>query len=458
MKRSALLGAFGALTLLAGIAPAPLVAPAQAQFAQQTDPEALAWDLFARNPETRNRALLAIRDRGGLDMAPALIQALRFFRDSREIGQTLDLLTGEALGNDWHAWMRWQQVHPEIEPFAGFDGFKADLMARIDPNFQVFLSRGVAHEIRLEEITWGGVVKDGIPALINPRHIAPDEADYLTDGELVFGVEINGDARAYPLRIMDWHEMFNDVVGGVPVALAYCTLCASGILFETQLEPGAEPTIFGSSGFLYRSNKLMYDQDTHSLWNQFTGRPVVGPLTGSGVELEVRPVAITTWGKWRTRHPDTKVLSLETGFVRDYEPGRPYGQYFASPDLMFPVAVADDSLKPKDYVFALRDGAHEKAWPLSAFVDQPVLNDRVGARDVVLIGAPESRTVRAYWAEPWDFAAADDGRLSGDGTSWRVEEDALVAEDGRRLARLPGHIAYWFAWSGYKPEAPVYGQ
>ena len=130
--------------------------------------------------------------------------------------------------------------------------------------------------------------------------------------------------------------MFNDVVGGVPVALAYCTLCGSGILFETLVEGRSEPFVFGSSGFLYRSNKLMYDRQTNSLWNQFLGRPVVGPLTGSGLEFKIRPVAITRWGDWRDRHPQTKVLSLETGYARDYRPGKPYGAYFASPELMFP--------------------------------------------------------------------------------------------------------------------------
>ena len=450
----------GAL-VAAALAAAPTLGtfgPAYAQSIQQQDPQTLARNLFLRNPEGRKAALLAIRDRGQLDMVPALIQALRFYgRDVPEIGQVLDLLTGESLGSDWHAWMRWQQVHPEIEPFEGFDAFKADLMARIDPNFRDFLQAGARHEIRLEEITWGGVPKDGIPALINPRHVTPAEADYLTGEELVFGVEINGDARAYPLRIMDWHEMFNDVVGGVPVALAYCTLCGSGILFETQLEPDAEPTIFGSSGFLYRSNKLMYDHKTHSLWNQFTGRPVVGPLTGSGLELKIRPVTITSWDKWLARHPDTKVLSLDTGYVRDYQPGQPYGDYFASPELMFPVFVADQSFAPKDYVFALRDGDIEKAWPLSAFERQPVINDRVGTVDVVLIGAPKSRTVRAYRADGHDFAPAGEDHLAAGGLTWRIEEDALVAEDGRRLSRLPGHVAYWFAWSGYKPDAPAYG-
>ena len=171
----------------------------------------------------------------------------------------------------------WQQAHPEIKPFDGFDAFKADVMAVIDPNFRLFLKPGVEHEIRLEEIVWGGVKKDGIPALTNPKHIAAADATYLDDDELVFGIEIAGDARAYPLRILDWHEMLNDVVGGVPVTLAYCTLCGSGILYDARVPGHDEPFVFGSSGFIYRSNKLMYDQATHSLWHQFTGRPVVGP-------------------------------------------------------------------------------------------------------------------------------------------------------------------------------------
>ena len=198
--------------------------------------------------------------------------------------------------------------------------------------------------------------------------------------------------------------MFNDVVGGVPVALAYCTLCGSGILFETQVAGRPEPFVFGSSGFLYRSNKLMYDRGTNSLWNQFLGSPVVGPLTGSGIVLKIRPVVITTWKDWRAAHPETKVLSLETGFARDYSPGRPYGAYFASPDLMFPALVPDGRLQPKDYVLALRTGDDEKAWPLSAFEGGTVINDRLGDIPVVLIGDAATRTVRAYRAGGRTFA------------------------------------------------------
>ncbi|MCZ6455200.1 MAG: DUF3179 domain-containing (seleno)protein, partial [Alphaproteobacteria bacterium] len=285
----------------------------------------------------RNQVMARLVERGNTDVVPALIQSLRFMgQDPWTISNALKVLTGEDF-TSWHEWVLWQEGHPEIKPFDGFAEYKAWVFSQIDPNFRLFLYDGVAHEIRLEEIVWSGVVKDGIPALVNPALIAPEAADYLTPDELVFGVAINGDVRAYPMRMLDWHEMFNDVIGGVPVALAYCTLCGSGILYETTVEGREKPFVFGSSGFLYRSNKLMYDHQTNSLWNQFTGTPVVGELTGSGIELRTRPVAITTWRNWLAKHPETKVLSLDTGFIRDYRPGRPYGEYFASPDTMFPV-------------------------------------------------------------------------------------------------------------------------
>jgi hypothetical protein len=248
--------------------------------------------------------------------------------------------------------------------------------------------------------------------------------------------------------------MFNDVIGGVPVALAYCTLCGSGILFETQVDGREKPFVFGSSGLLYRSNKLMFDRETDSLWNQFTGRPVVGELTGSGIELKIRPVTITSWQQWQKRHPKTKVLSLNTGHHRPYEPGLPYGEYFASPYLMFPAQTADKRLKPKDFVFALRDGTHEKAWPIAFFKDRRVINDRIGDLPVVLIGDAATRTVRAYASEGKQFASKN-GKLVSGGQSWTETETALTSPDSKTLRRLGGHIAYWFAWSGYKPKAEL---
>ncbi|MEM8789863.1 MAG: DUF3179 domain-containing protein, partial [Pseudomonadota bacterium] len=306
-----------------------------------------------------------------------------------------------------------------------------------------------AMRIRLEEITWGGVRKDGIPSLDNPNLISALEADYLQPDDLVFGVSINGDARAYPLRIMGWHEMFNEVIGGVPVALAYCTLCGSGILFETQLEGRAKPLVFGSSGFLYRSNKLMFDRETHSLWNQFTGQPVVGALADSGIALKQRPVVITTWDAWEAANPKTQVLSLRTGHRRDYGSGVVYRDYFGSPDLMFPAQVDQTRHRQKDYIFGIRTFGAAKAWPLEVFAGGRVINDAIGDTKLVLIGDAASRSVRAYERGALRLSRKDGALQSQDGTTWTETEEALTAPDGRRLARVAGHIAYWFAWDGY---------
>ena len=430
--------------------------PSTAQHIEQEDVRDIIPRLLLDDPKARFEAMDLLVARGKPDVAAALIQIMRFARDSDRLDAALAKITGEDAGKGWPGWMLWQQAHPDIKPFDGFDAFKADLMAALDPNFRQFLREGVAHDIRLEEITWGGVVKDGIPALTNPKHLEAEEATYITPDELVFGVEINGDARAYPLRILDWHEMFNDVVGGQPVSLAYCTLCGAGILYKTDLKGKDDPVIFGSSGFLYRSNKLMYDQETKSLWNQFTGKPVVGPLTGSGVELDILPVAITSWAAWLEQHPGTKVLSLETGFARDYTPGRPYGTYFSSPNLMFPALVDDERLEAKDMVYAVRVDGLAKAWPLTKFENGKVLNDRIGDLQITLIGDAKTRTVRAYLREDVVIKATDNPTMVMAGNvPMKVTEDALIAEDGSRFERLPGHIAFWFAWQGFIAGGPL---
>ena len=434
-----------------------VTAQAAAQDITRDRPEAVsrAIDLVADNPRAVTDAIDYFIKRQNPDGAFALVQAMRFHRNLRPaLSIALSSITGADHSDSWFDWMTWLQQQDNLETFDGFDEARALLLAQIDPNFYGFIYPGVPHDIPLWEAVWGGVLKDGIPALTNPELIDAADADYLTDGELVFGIEINGDVRAYPLRILDWHEMFNDVIGGVPVSLTYCTLCGSGILFETVVEGRAAPLTFGSSGLLYRSNKLMYDHETESLWNQFTGRPVVGELVGSGIELKTRPVTITTWGDWQARNPATKVLSLNTGYSRDYTPGAPYADYFNSPNLIFPAPIDTASLQPKDYVFALRGTGAEKAWRLSAFESGAVINDLAGVVPVTLVGDASTRTVRAYRTDGRAFEKTDQPDALGSGAeTWTVLETSLTGPDGTQFHRLPGHIAYWFAWDGYLGEA-----
>lgn len=400
-----------------------------------------------------DKAVGFFANHGTLDMAPGIILTLRFGAASEKTySKLLQKITGEKDLSTWFEWMLWQEAHPEITPHESYIDLKRMIFLGIDPNFDQFLRKDYLTldrlRIRVEEITWGGVRKDGIPSLDNPTLINADDADYLLSDDLVFGVKINGDARAYPLRIMGWHEMFNDVIGGVNVALAYCTLCGSGILFETGKD-GQSPYVFGSSGFLYRSNKLMFDRETHSLWNQFTGKPVTGPLVGQGIELTQRPVVVDTWENWKSVNPDTRVLDLDTGFLRDYGSGVVYKDYFASPDLMFPTAVDQSQHLQKDYVFGIRTFGAAKAWPLDAFADKPVINDRIADTDLVLIGDRAGRSVRAFESGGRLFSLTDGKLQSDDGQVWALGEEELRSESGQTLQRVAGHIAYWFAWDGY---------
>jgi len=424
-----------------------------------------SWALLFATRAEKEAAAARLAARGKTDVIAAAILAMRYAEATKDIyAGLIEKLTGHRPEN-WHKAATWLETHPEIKPHETYRAIKLFMFARLDPKFLQFLGGARSDpdkmKIRLEEVTWGGVSVDGIPSLDNPKLIDAAAAEYLVDADEVFGVAINGDVRAYPLRILGWHEMFNDVIGGVPLALAYCTLCGSGILYETKVAAFKKPLVFGSSGFLFRSNKLMFDRTTLSLWNQFTGEPVAGPLVDSGIALKVRPVTITTWGKWKARHPKTKVLSLETGHFRDYESGAVYQEYFASPDLMFPVVVTDEkTVKRKDYVFGMRGAGGARAWPLKAFAGGKVINDAVGLKNVVLIGDEASRTVRAYYRQNREFQMAGDATtLKGPGGSWQVSEDFLTGPDGAKLPRAPGAVSFWFPWENYHgSQTTLYGR
>lgn len=223
---------------------------------------------------------------------------------------------------------------------------------------------------------------------------------------------------------------------------------------------GEEVLSFGTSGLLYRSNKLMYDHQTESLWMTLPGEPVSGPLAASGLQLKKLPVVVTTWGEWLRRHPATRVLSLDTGHQRDYRPGAAYGDYFASPRTIFPVARRDARLPPKEEVFALVINGRPKAYPLAALRREPVLNDTLSGILLVLVTDAQSGAVRAYERGLRRFRAleADSGVLrADDGSRWSMTEAALVREgSGERLERLPGHTSYWFGWFAFFPQTLLY--
>ena len=285
---------------------------------------------------------------------------------------------------DTDAYVRFKQ--------ALFAGQFADMAALMDPDFP--------RTIDARQVMWGGVRVDGIPPLEFPVQVtAEDAARWINDSDEVIGVEVSGDVRAYPIRIIAWHEMVNDTIGGIPVSLAYCTLCGAAILYDGRV--GGEVYRFGTSGLLYRSNKLMYDRTTRTLWNQFTGEPAWGPLVGEGIRLDVVPVVLTTWGDWHERHPESTVLSIETGFDRDYGPGVAYAEYNSSPETWFNVPAQDDRLPPKEEVYVVRLDATLAVYPTERLAALGFVQETVGGTALVVVATGDGAGGRAYASAGW---------------------------------------------------------
>jgi len=219
IRRNAARASIG-LGALLGLVGLVLLAPPGAAAATTLD--ALMSELVRPETAYREPALREIVRRGERTAIPGLIDILRFdiFLDS-SVADALDRLAGQSFGHDWTRWVEWLAEREDVLPHPAYAAWKGALFQLVDPAFGEFLYAGVKHRTRLEEIQWGGVRKDGIPALTNPRHLQASAATYLGPDELVLGIVVRGEARAYPLRIMDWHEMANDIVGGVPVSLAY---------------------------------------------------------------------------------------------------------------------------------------------------------------------------------------------------------------------------------------------
>lgn len=387
-------------------------------------------------------------------LTPAILEYLSLARSPALQQRALTLLrkrTGQDHGYDLNAWFAWAWAQNLGLPPVYAD-FKSGLYSRVDPRFSEYFSATRPASIRLDEVRWGGVVQDGIPPLRQPAMIAAADADYLDDDNVVFGIEVNGDARAYPRRILAWHELVTDTVGGVPVTGVYCTLCGSMILYESTVD-GVRYEL-GTSGFLYRSNKLMYDRATQSLWSTLWGTPAIGPLVGRSIRLPRRSVVTTSWGEWRRRHPATTVLSIDTGYRRDYGEGVAYRNYFATDELMFNTSQTDRRLPNKAEVLGLvfSDGAARPLAIAAAYARRhPLLHERIGERELVVL-TDRSGAMRVYGTDGQRFEAWDgDSRLTdAEGRAWTLHEDRLqlIAVDDVSLPRLPSHSAFWFGWYG----------
>lgn len=420
--------------------------------------DAFSLLIYTSDQGAVDRSFLIIDAHWRAEFIPQLLEIMSVPRSNYILQRTIDLLTrktGQEFGsnlNDWYFWL-WNQPEKSLPYYADF---KADLYEQIDPRFaKYFRARQSSARIRLDEVRWGGVLQDGIPPLRDPEMIPASQATYLEDGNIIFGIEINGDVRAYPKRILAWHEMFTDTIGGIDIAGVYCTLCGTIIPYKTS--SGGVDYKLGTSGFLYRSNKLMYDQATQSLWSTVRGAPVIGPLVDQGIALEHLSMVTTTWAEWLRRHPDTTVLSLNTGHRRDYGEGVAYQSYFAGDQLMFNTPFEDNRLKNKQEVLALIFPAlpEEQLAIDTQFLNKtPLYKDRIGQQKIVVL-TDTTGANRVYDPQDVNFVSYDQDStvVDSQGNEWLVKEEKLVSADQQTsLPRLPQRRAFWFGWQAAFPD------
>ncbi len=385
-------------------------------------------------------------------------QMLRFF----SLVEFLQKQTGQDYGADLARWKEWIWAQP-YDPHPDYGFFKGQWYSRLDPRFASFFPRRVSSLIRLDEVEWGGVGVNGIPPLEYPSQLKAAEAGYLEDDHVVFGLSVGSEARAYPKRILAWHELALDRLGGIELTIVYCTLCGTVIPFESMAD-GRRYT-FGTSGLLYRSNKLMFDHETSSLWNTFEGVPVIGALAGSSVRLTHRAVVTTTWGEWKRMHPETTVLSLDTGYERNYAEGAAYRDYFGSDGLMFQVARRDARLRNKAEVLVLRpdDSARAEAEKPLAIAVSFLQQNRIfevafAGRPLVVITSPEGGN-RVYDSGEVRFDRhLDEAHVTDrEGRSWRITEEALVlgSDPSAQCRRVSAQRAFWFGWYAQFPDTQL---
>lgn len=368
-----------------------------------------------------------------LRVAWPLVELLRFHQAEEqgpEIQAALERLTGVAFGEGAEEetlaaetpWVGYTDLllREDIHAPPGYLGWKRSLFTAVDARWAPFFVPDA--DLDWREVSWGGVLRDGIPALVDPPVVPATEGDWLPDDDLVFGLVVNGDARAYPKRILDLHEMVNDTLGGRRIAMPYCTLCRSATPYLVDRVEGVDEALeLRTSGLLQRSNKLAYDVQTESLWDQFSATAVTGPLRGR--TLPTLPVTVTTWGEWRTAHPRTTLLPSEID-------GIPYGAHGPDPlgdrdgdGPIFPVGDVDPRLETLDLVYGVRT-------PRGEAVAFPV---------------PEARN-----------ALRNNRPVEMLGVELRLDAGGLRAYTTPEGVALSGHEAYWFAWSQFHPATRLW--
>jgi Protein of unknown function (DUF3179) len=323
-------------------------------------------------------------------------------------------------------------------------------------------AQGRGNIVPLDQIVNGGPPPDGIPSIDNPKFTSVQEADekFLEDSDLVVGLNINGDIKAYPLQILVWHEIVNDIVGKTPIAVTYCPLCFTNQVFNRTMNDG-QILEFGTSGKLYNSNLVMYDRTTKSLWSQAMAQAIIGEL--AGIKLDRIPFDVAYWKEWKQLYPYSQVLSRDTGSTRPYG-ADPYADYYTNGDVLFPVSIRDDRLGLKEIVIGFENKGQYKAYKIKDVEKSKVINDEVNSKPIALFSVNPFMT-RAYnpvvdgeITLQFEYNPKNNTFIDKQTRSqWNFDGKALDGQmKGKQLQRLPFDEGFWFEWVAFHPSTELY--
>lgn len=321
---------------------------------------------------------------------------------------------------------------------------------------EILQTNGVKHLVPLDEIKGGGPPKDGIPSIDNPRFVNVEDVQFLSDEDMMVGLTINGESRAYPLSILVWHEIVNDRFGLTPVAVTYCPLCYTTQVFDRTIN--GQETEFGTSGKLYNSNLVMYDRMTETYWSQSLGIAIKGELTGT--TLTKIPFDLMKWKDWKREFPNSVVLSTDTGYSRAYDVD-PYGDYYTESRILFPVSNQDSRMHEKEFILGFGEGNSFKAYKQQDVEDAKIVNDTVGNQAIMLVSLfdDNSRAFdRTVNGEILEFELQN-GKINDVTTNSEWNYDGLAIDgklQGEQLKRIVFDPSFWFEWIAIHPETEVY--
>ena len=316
--------------------------------------------------------------------------------------------------------------------------------------------------IPVSEVFDGGPGKDGIPSIDNPQFASVDEVTFLRDDDLVLRFADNDDVRAYSHRILDWHEIVNDDINDHSLAVIYCPLTGTGIGWNRLIN--GTKTTFGVSGLLYNSNIIPYDRFTDSNWSQLMHLSVNGELIGR--KAQTYYLIETSWETWKKLYPTSQILSLNTGFSRNYD-RYPYGNYKTNNNLIFPVSNSDDRLHNKERVLAVFVNEKARVYRFESFgQDLSIVNDEFLSKKLLIAGSNNLNLMVAYHRELTDgtiltFEAVQNELptilLDNEGTKWDVFGRAISGpREGENLKAVTQMMGYWFSFAAFYPEVEIF--